>query len=78
MPSYRTKPERVEAVQFNPRRLPWPDYVEESTEIGPYVKDRWGMWNPVTPGQWIVTYEDGRREVFDDAAFRDRFEEVSE
>jgi hypothetical protein len=34
--------------------------------------------SPIEPGNWIVTYENGRREVFTDIAFRSRFDPVND
>ena len=81
MPNFVTKPEKVEAVQFADETQAGALGLRRWTDLGSgvvvYTLNRDGTAD-VCVGDWIVTYEDGRREVFDDAAFRERFEEVQD
>lgn len=81
---YRTKRyrEQVEAVQFNPKQLPWPDYIKPwSTTLPPelnrmgYIETEEGRV-PVSPGEWVITEEDDERYTWTDGMFKSVYEEA--
>ena len=61
MPKFKKKPIVVEAEQFFPDKLPWPDGVEDRRQgslIGstqPYEIKTLEGTHAVIPGDWIIT-----------------------
>jgi len=85
MAKYRKKSVVVEAVQFDPTATPWPDYIKPWSSAIPPELNRMGRVRmkgpgvgllPVSPGDWVVTDEDGDHVVFDDATFQRYYEPV--
>ncbi len=85
MARYRTKRyrEHVEAVQFDPKQVPWPDYIKPwSTNLPPelnhmgYIQTEEGRV-PVSPGEWVVT-EEGEHHLWNDGMFKSVYEPVPE
>jgi hypothetical protein len=79
---YRKKHYReyIEAVQFDPKQLPWPEYIKpwsttllrELNHMG-YVETEEGRI-PVSPGEWVVTEEGDERYVWTDEMFKRAYE----
>jgi len=73
MAKYRKKPVVIEAEEFFPTMLPWPDGVEqyaaEHTQSVDGVSNTWYAWGiktleglgEVTPGDWIITGVKGEK-----------------
>lgn len=83
--TYRRKQQTVEAVQFDPRVLPWPDYIKPYSSVLPPELNHMGYIDigdadvgiiPVSPGEWVVTEEDGNRTVWSDKVFMSCFEKA--
>ena len=62
--TYRKKPVEIQAVQFYPGRLPWPEGVEKTDDPKypqGYIIQTLENVHEVTPGDWIVTGVKGER-----------------
>jgi hypothetical protein len=75
---YQRKHDRkpIEAVQFDPKQLPWPDYIKPWSRTLPpelnhmgYLENEEGRI-PVSPGEWVVTEEGNDRYVWTDELFQ--------
>ncbi len=65
MPKFRKKPVVIEAEQFWPDNLPWPDGVipndpSKSVNTKGAIKTLEG-WLTVSPGDWIITGVNGEK-----------------
>jgi hypothetical protein len=71
----------VEAVQFDPQRLPWPPYIKPWSTTLPLQFNHMGYIEavdsriPVSSGDWVVT-EGDRYDVWTDQLFKAAFEVV--
>lgn len=78
--SYRLKgTQQVEAVQFDPATAVPGDglFIVKTNDVftGAYVIAN-GSRTEVTPGDFIVTYEDGSKEILSETDFNLKFEAV--
>lgn len=90
MPKFRKKPVVVEAEQFFPTRLPWPEGVEqflrkrqetpdgEIEEIYGWRIDTLEGPHGVSPGDWIITGIKGERYPCKPDIFEATYEPVEE
>lgn len=49
----------------------------QNTPGGPIFME-WDGPTPIHPTDWIVTYSDGRKELYNDAAFRKMYEPIQD
>lgn len=77
--SYKLKgTQEVEAVQFDPAMEPGNGlFIVKTNDVftGAYVVSN-GARIEVTPGDFIVTYEDGSKEILSETDFNAKFEAV--
>ena len=84
MAKFQKKSELVEAIQFNPDQMPWPEYIHPWPENRPVPKlDSPGyIFTPeqgkvlLMAGDWIVTDEKGKRTICKPDVFEAVYEEV--
>jgi hypothetical protein len=52
---YRKRPVIIDAEQFWPHEMKWPDRVEEDKNGLGFIIHTLEGWYTVTPGDWIIT-----------------------
>ncbi len=80
MAKFRKKPVVIEAEQFRPDVLPWPDGVQSDpdspTGYGIFTLEHTIRAHEVTPGDWIITGVQGERYACKDSIFKETYELV--
>ncbi len=74
---FRKKPIVIEAEQFFPDRLPWPEGVDAKSVSGWRIETLEGV-HSVTPGDWIITGIQGEKYPCKPDIFEARYERVEE
>ena len=80
MPKFRKKPVVVEAKQFFPNLLPWPDGVESCEEVDGeiFVIETLEGQHSVAPGDWIITGVQGEKYPCKPDIFKQTYERISD
>ena len=90
MAKYRKKPVVIEAEQFFPNKLPWPDGIEQypadQQESVTGERQAWFGWRVQTlegplearPGDWIITGIKGERYPCKPDIFEATYEQVED
>ena len=80
MARYREKSVVIEAKQFLPNILPWPEGVEINSDSRTgYIVRMYMTYFPnhdITPGDWVITASDGTRTRCSDGHFRVTYEAI--
>jgi hypothetical protein len=84
MALYRKKPVVIDAEEFQPRNVPWPEGVYQTDvsptgfAIGTLENTVAGYGHEVTPGDWIITGVKGEKYPCKPDIFRITYDEVTE
>lgn len=77
MAKFKKRPIVVEAVQFWPDKLPWPEGVDHYADVGYAVDALEGRYR-CSPGDWIITDVNGDRRPCRPPVFEATYEPVVE
>lgn len=75
MPKYRIKPTTFEAEQWSPGNAP---IQGERNMYGKRFSDVGGNSRLLRDGDWIITNDDGSRELCTDKTFKKQYEEAED
>jgi len=76
VPRYQRKPIVIDAIRFDPYVHPWPDGVEPGRSTFGYICSVKG-YVAVFEGWWIITLQNGDKDVRSPESFLEEFEVVS-